>query len=567
MGTISPSARGRAWWLAVLCLGASLLVPWTPRAAASTSQMAILQDGSLNSNPGAELLDLRHLGVRIVRVFVRWSDFAPQPNSPRRPHFNATDPASYSAATWGPYDEIVRDAAADNMGVLLAVTAAAPKWADGPGEPAQAAKSVLYAWYPSPVQFGQFYRAVATRYSGHYVPCGPCGALPAVRYWEIYNEPNFGQDLGPQASNNSSYLIAPRLYRAILAAGWSALMATGHSHDTILMGGLAARGSQAPPGRFDPQGLPGQFGISRPLSFLRDLYCLTSRYRPYRGAAARLRGCPASKAASRRFRSQNPALFKLKGVAIHPYPLAGDSGLPPNRTTNTDPDNVTFPMMGEMAHALDRMLRAYGSGARLGVWDTEFGYLTNPPNHSGAFPSPANQAYYLNWAEYLSWRNARVQSFMQYLLEDPNPVVGTPEYGGFASGLEFYGGQPKPSYAAWILPLFLPGTTQRLGHGLQVWGCVRPAYYAFLDTHRPQQATIQFQRAGTSAWTAVRTLTFTNSNCYFDVTLAFPASGTVRLSYSYPPTDAKLSATTVAANGYVNPLAPALSRSVSITVK
>jgi hypothetical protein len=552
-------------WLAATGAVLSLLTLGVPGAAASSGQVALLQDPGLSTNTGAEMLNLRHVGVRVVRVFVRWSDFAPAPYASKRPSFDATNPASYSA--WAPYDQIVRDAAADNMAVLFAVTGGVPKWADGPGEPSPQSSNDLYAWYPSAAQFGQFYRAVATRYSGHYVPCGPCGTLPAVRYWEIYNEPNFGEDLAPQASNSSSYLIAPMLYRSLLAASWSALRATGHGRDTLLIGGLAAQGSQARPGRRLPQGLPGQFGESKPLAFLRDLYCLTSSYRPYLGTAARIRGCPTTRAGSRRFRAQNPALFGITGVAVHPYPLSSDSGLPPNRTSLKDPDFATFPALGSVARALDRMVHAYRSRARLAIWSTEYGYITNPPNHSGSFPTPVNQAYYLNWAEYLSWRNSRVQSFMQYLLQDPNPVVGTPEYGGFASGLEFFGGQPKPSYAAWILPLYLPSTIQPRGKSLEVWGCVRPAYFAYLDTHQPQHAAIEFERTGTNTWSTMKTLTFAGSSCYFETPLRFPASGTIRLSYSYPATDAKLTATSVAANGYINPLAPAVSRSVSITVK
>ena len=34
---------------------------------------------------------------------------------------------------------------------------------------------------------------------------------------------------------------------------------------------------------------------------------------------------------------------------------------------------------------------------------------------------------------------------MQYLLYDPNPRMA-PEFGGFASGLIFYGGKRKPAY-------------------------------------------------------------------------------------------------------------------------
>jgi hypothetical protein len=253
-------------------------------------------------------------------------------------------------------------------------------------------------------------------------------------------------------------------------------------------------------------------------------------------------------------------LFELTGIGIHPYPLQGDSDLPPDRTSDHNPNMVTFPQLSHLARAVNRIMSVYRSRKHLQIWNTEYGYITDPPNRSGSYPSPATAAYYLNWAEYLSWRNRRIQSFTQYLLEDPG-LSG----GGFDSGLLTLLGQPKQTYAAWILPLYLPRTSERRGRSLEVWGCVRPAYFAVIDTHQPQRADIQYKRAGTSSWTTIDRLTFTGSNCYFNVRIAFPASGTVRLEYSYPITDAALTVTTLAS--YVDPLAPAVSRTVSVTVK
>ena len=550
---------------AALCAAtATLYAISAPTAQASTMQVAILQDQSVLDGSSASIEELRHLGVRLVRVFVRWSDLAPDPLSRHQPSVDLTRPASYSAAGWATLDTIVKTAASYDMSVLMNVTGGAPLWAVGGGAPKAALQNPLYAWNPSSAQFAKFVHAVAVRYSGHYAPCAVCRPLPAARYWEIYNEENFGLDLSPQAVDGSRLLASPVRYRALFGAAWTALMATGHRHDTILLGGLAPGGSRAAAGRRDPLGLPGYFGMTKPLVFLRVLYCLNGRYRPYRGAAARLRGCPATAAASRRFRAQNPGLFELSGIADHPYPFGSDVGLPPDQTRNRDPDFAMFSQLPHLARALDRIFRAYGSRARIPIWSTEYGRITNPPNRSAPYPSPATQAYYLNWAEYLSWRNPRIKSFMQYLLADPNPV-DAPEYGGFASGLEFYGGRPKPSYDAWRLPLYLPRTSGRRGGALEVWGCVRPAYYAALDTHQPQRAEIQFRRSGSGSWSTVRTLTFSGPNCYFDVRIAFGASGLVRLSYSYPPADLRLTPTT--AVSYVDPIAPAVSRTVSVTVK
>jgi hypothetical protein len=550
-----------AWGLAV-AVAALAAGAWPARAAASVTQTSVFQDPAVLGNPG-EVREMRHLGVRVIRQFIRWSSFAPAPSSRRRPRFNAADPASYPGSDWRPYDLLVQAAANDGVALMLTVTGGAPQWADGPGEPLAARRDNLYAWRPNVSQFGQFVRAVAERYSGRYVPPGAAGPLPAVRYWEIYNEPNFGEDLAPQAIDGSRVLSAPTVYRAIVAAAWAALMATGHRHDTILLGGLAARGARLPPGPGAPQGLPGDFGTTKPLQFVRALYCLDDRYHEYRGAAARARGCPSTSAASRRFRAQNPGLFDASGFAIHPYPLGRDETVPPNRTSTPDPDDAALSQLPHLEAALDRVLRTYGSSVRMPLWNTEYGYITNPPNSGGV--SPATQAYYLNWAEYLSWRDPRVRSFSQYLLEDPNPTEGTPEYGGFASGLVSFRGGPKPAYDAWRLPIFLPSTSARAGRPLWVWGCVRAAWYAFQDTHQPQRASIEFQPRGSARLTTLRTIVADGPSCYFNVPVRIPASGTVRLLYQYPPADARLYQAGL--GGYLDPFAPAESRGVAVTVR
>src|SRR6516165_6535549 len=154
---------------------------------------------------------------------------------------------------------------------------------------------------------------------------------------------------------------------------------------------------------------------------------------------------------------------------------------------------------------------------------------------------------------------------MQYLLYDPNPNPRLePEYGGFASGLIFYNsGVRKPGYDAYRLPLFLPSTTTRSPRqSLEVWGCVRPAHYARLDTQAPQQVQIQFQRGSRGGFTTLRTLTVNTVRGYFDLHMRFPASGSVRLAWAYPKNDPLLSP------GKVNPPqgATVYSRTVKVTV-
>jgi hypothetical protein len=313
---------------------------------------------------------------------------------------------------------------------------------------------------------------------------------------------------------------------------------------------------------------------------MRELYCLDSNYRPYRGAAAAVRKCPTTAAAARGFRAQNPALFDASGWSTHPYPLGKDGGLPPTQTNYKGPNYAGFSQLPNVSATLDRIQRVYHSGKRFAIWNTEYGYITNPPNRSEHFVSPATQAYYDNWAEYLSWRSGRVASAMQFLLYDPNPVVGTPECGGFASGFLYYPipiatpgctryppGAPKPGLDAYRLPIFLPASSVRRGQPVTVWGCLRPAHYALVDTGTRQNVLIQYQRGGRGAWSTVSSAAFTNpsSSCYFTRQVRLPASGSVRLAYTYPAGDLRLDPGV--AQTYFDPLVPSVSRTASITIR
>jgi hypothetical protein len=503
-----------------------------PAALGSANQVSIIQDPTrLYSDPVGTMNTFRALGVGMVRIIVVWAQIAPGSQSHKAPRgFVAADPAAYPSGNWVPYDEMIEAAHADGIRVDLTLSGGAPRWAEGQGVPPAAVDNPYWAWRPSAQAFGQFARAAAKRYSGTYVPPGQTTPLPRVSFWGIWNEPNFGEDLGPQAVNGSTVSVAPGMYRALASQMWNALQATGHGHDTIIIGELAPRGLSALGSRQRPQGLPGDFGQTKPLQFLRTLYCVDSSYRELRGRVAGAVGCPSTPAGSRRFRQQNPALFKASGFADHPYP----DNEPPTTESSTDPDIAPFPRLPNLERALDRAQRIYGSSKRFSIYNTEYGYITHPPNHDDDV-SPTTAAYYINWAEYLSWRQPRVASTMQYLLYDPTFGRKIPGDGGFSSGLLTSAGKPKPAYAAYRLPLFLPVTAARRGRALEVWGCVRPARYAITDAGEPQTAQIQFAPGRSTRFTTLRTVTIGNpNNCYFDHRMKFPGTGTVRLAYTYP---------------------------------
>ncbi|HWE08042.1 MAG TPA: hypothetical protein VG325_01730 [Solirubrobacteraceae bacterium] len=464
---------------------------------------------------GATIATLKSLGVDRVHVPLYWATLAPDAASPHKPSFDATDPAAYPASAWAAYDSVVRQLKASGMGIDMTLSPPPPRWAEGPGAPHPAVQ-IDWAWRPSAAEFGQFVRAVATRYSGHYVPPGASKPLPRVDFWSIWNEPDLGIHMAPEAIDHSTVEVAPRYYRAFVDAAWSAFGATGHGHDTVLIGELAPAGVRYGNG-------PGNFNSMPPLQFLRALYCVDKNYQPLRGQAATARGCPATAAGSARFAADHPGLFHASGVADHPYP----QGLAPNQVTPGEPDYAELAATGNLEKILDRLQRIYGSTTKLPIWSTEFGYQTTPPDTEAGTVSPQTAAYYINWAEYLTWLDPRQRSYDQYLLTDPSN-------NSFATGLLTAAGAPKPGLDAYRMPLFLPVTTTQKGHPLDVWGCVRPAPDAAKATHRPQSVEIQFSTGGSAPFRTVEHVPITNRHGYFEVRHTFPGSGDVRLTWSYP---------------------------------
>lgn len=132
------------------------------------------------------------------------------------------------------------------------------------------------------------------------------------------------------------------------------------------------------------------------------------------------------------------------------------------------------------------------------------------------------------------------------------------------------GGQPKATYFAYRLPVFLPKTSTQQGKTLEVWGDVRPAPLAIADGDGPQYVQIEFQQSPGGPWIVEKTLRVTDPRGYFETPVAFPASGSVRIAWTYPATDLSLASSlvtpsqTVGPGGYFEPLTATNSRSVKI---
>jgi hypothetical protein len=529
--------RARAWLLSPFAAAIAAFALHATPAAASTNQVSLIQDGVvLNQNPYGDMAQMKELGANTVRVLLFWWQVAPNSNSRTAPRgFNASNPASYPARNWSQWDQIVEAAKAEGIRVDLDITGAPPNWADGKGVPRKFTSS-RFGWEPNAADYGQFVRAVATRYSGHYTPAGASAPLPKVSLYSLWNEPNFGQNLGPQnvdfSKKSAGLPVAPMYYRNLLRSGWTALRQDAKG-STVLIGELAGTGKgPLHTTHLLPQGLPGWVSIANPVQFIQELYCVPS----LTPAVAKSVGCPTGRARGS-FVRQNPALFDASAFSIHPYA----SHYTPNAKASSIPkDDIVFPVIGRLSTVLGQVTNSWHHHRNYNIWSTEYGYVTSPPqtNKGGPpYPSPLQAAIYLNESEYLSYRNPRIASYAQYLLRDPVNLKGA-GVGLFSSGLMFANGTPKPAYNAYRMPVWMPKQTVLRGQSALVWGGARPAPGGFTATHVPQE--VQIQQLSGGVWNTLATVTANSSTGYFETHVKFSTSGQLRLAYTYPATELAL---------------------------
>jgi hypothetical protein len=446
-------------------------------ANASRVQRSIFEDDQtlvLSSATIRErtLDDLKTLGVDTVHSVVFWNKVTPDPLSTHRPAgFDGSNPAAYPAALWNRYDGLVRGAQARGMDVLLSPSSPMPAWAST----CKASLKVRNVCRPNPTQFKRFVQALGTRYSGSYADENEGkGVLPRVSRWSIWNEPNQGGWLQPQATKGGA--VAPMLYRQLVRAAILGLRASGHGSDEILFGETAPIGRSSGPASSRP---------TPPGTFLRDVLCIDSR-----GRALRSRSLDCGGGFAR---------LPVTGVAHHPY-TRGGSQPPTSKGSSTE---ITISSVSR----LKTILRQAGAKRRiprnLPIQYTEFGFQTNPPD--GLFGvSLAKQSAWINESDFIAWHDPRVRAVAQYEMRDEASLSA------FQSGLRFNDGRLKPSWAAYRLPLWVA----RRGSKLLVWGQLRPAADGAVE-----QVDIQNAPTANGTFTSVRTVTVRSRKGFFNVKL------------------------------------------------
>jgi hypothetical protein len=323
---------------------------------------------------------LKTLRAGIVRITIPWSTVAQR--RPRRP----ADPAD-KAYNWTAVDNVVRKAAQNKVRVLATIFGT-PRWAGS-------AKNRL----PRRItDLRLFSYAAARRYSGKYLvretEDEPARALPAVRHWLAWNEPNNPVFLKPQ------WKMVKRQWRPqsaydyakICSAVYAGVHSTGLAAEKVACGVTGPRGNDAP---------RSSRPSTSPLVFMSWL--------------------------------RRAGVKRMDAYAHHPY--YGHRTEKP-ATVSRSKKAVT---MGNIGVLIKQINRLWGRKTRL--WITEYGYQTSPPDRRFGVPYKL-QAKYMHEAVALARKTRRVEMFVWFLIRDERRLSG------WQSGVVSAHGKRKPSFYA-----------------------------------------------------------------------------------------------------------------------
>ncbi len=364
---------------------------------ASTQLLVGINDEAFTlygDNPATAFETLDSLRTQVLRVNLYWggNKWAVANTKPT----DAADPAD-PAYDWSLYDRLDRYAATNGIKLLLSIVST-PSWANhGAGKNRAPTSSATLQ---------SFAKAAAIRYSGTYVPpaaqqdptlAGPTDPLPAVKMWTAWNEPNNPVFLAPQYKRvkgawrvESAYQYA-RICNAVYAG-----IHSGATSEKVACGVTDPRGND-------------NAGSSRasvdPLSFLIAAH----RY----------------------------GMKKFDVYAHNPYASAGNES--PSYVPKGNARRRI--QLGNINLLLTQIGKFYGPKH---LWITEYGYQTNPPDHTILSTSLAKQATYIKQAYALARKNPRIDMLLWFLVRDQ------PQISGWQSGLETVAGVHKPAWNAFL---------------------------------------------------------------------------------------------------------------------
>ncbi len=519
----------------------------------------ILQDdGLFLFRPVAEIeaavAKAKALGIDTIRVTAGWSSLTRAADQPTKPAgFDARDPGSYEQSRWAALDRAIRAIRGGGLRALVDIGFWAPRWATT--DPGPRARANI-----DPRAYADYATAVALRYSGAFTPQpdppdvpppapaadqsiiqsllqpfvpfpipdplgtipplamqptptpppppaspraadavaapAPAGKLPAVDEFILWNEPNHQGLLLPQWEADKTTPASPRVYRAMLRAGYAAVKAV-RKRSKVLVGNTSSTG-----------GTRGA-GPVPPLEFLRDLACVDRQLKPKTTAEC-----------------ANFAPLPGDGWAHHPY----SQNERPSRVSKpaTELDDLRLADLPALATTLDVLVKMGRlAPANRNIYLTEFGYETQPVLGRPTIDE-LQQARWLTWAEYLASKVPTVKSFAQFLLRDQPPAKERVSesrarpFGQYSTGLLVANGKDKIAAKTFVAGLFAQKRTKGrvLLFGRLRLGAVK------------QTVTIQ-RLVPKGTWEKIDTLKI-DGRSYFTRTIAHVPGSQYRLGYPGP---------------------------------
>lgn len=433
---------------------AATLAP--PRGALQTAVV----DPEVFASPAAAtgFARTRAAGSNFVLLSLYWNEVAP---AVRPAGFDPANPAD-PGYDWQRFDIQVAGAVKAGLQPMVVVFQA-PGWAENnPG--LEGPNGTLQ---PDFHQFALFAKAAATRYAGGFL------ALPRVRYWEAWNEPNIGLFLNPQFVAGRPF--TPGLYRRMVNA-FAASVKSVHRDNLVIAGGTAPFRDNEP----RVMAVDKDWG---PLSFMRDLLCLSASLRPT---------------------CHDPVRFDI--WAHHPY----TSGGPTHHAVL--PNDVSLADLPEMRRVLAAGVAAGNvvSPQPVGFWVTEFSWDSSPPDPKGV--PAALEARWVSEGLYRMWTSG-VSLVTWFLVRDEDLTQGYYQSGLYYRGASIGKDRPKPALQAFRFPL----AAFKARGGVLVW----------LRTPGGTRGRVALEQQVRGRWHRVGVVG-TNSNGIFDAVLRLPATGAIR---------------------------------------
>jgi hypothetical protein len=466
---------------------------------------AVLLHGS-DSSVKSAIDQIAALGFNYVRLTASWSAIAPQSASLQMPGppFDPSNSLTYPYSGFHNLDRAVVDAHQAGLKVMIDIAFWAPRWAVPFGSPGGENR-----YEPNTTLFGDFAEAVANRYDGGYLYSADHSVhLPAVQLYTVWNEPNQSEFLQPQWRRTSTGWVAesPHIYRGMYDAAYAQIKRVDPANK-VLIGATSANGSPT----------PGQ-GSVPPIDFVKGLACVGEHLQPLNTPQCA---------------GYQP--LQADGYANHPYSLSTTPA-----TSAANPEDVPLADTARLETLLTELYLAGRITTDLPLYDTEYGYATNPPDPYAPF-TPTQQAQFVGWSTYLAWRDPRTVMFSQFLLRDSIPGPGKPgtrEYWSpYQTGLYYANGQPKPAAQAFRVTLW----AQRL------LGPASPLVLLFgkapAGTGGRQIVQVQSLSPSGATWDPVPTLLpscagqaefLTNNDGYFSTTAPLLGASTYRLAWLDP---------------------------------